>query len=75
MDEETKEFLEAATVRGQRLMTHLNETHDDPFAAVASCVLAIAALAKGIGMPLETLQEGIESAYSDMSVGEDGPLQ
>ena len=66
MNDTPEAFLNEAVARGQSLMTHLNTTHADPFEALATCILTIAALAKGIDMPLADLVEGVEAAYGDM---------
>lgn len=75
MNNTPETFLNEAVVRGQSLMTHLNTTHADPFEALATCILTIAALAKGIDMPLADLVEGIEAAYGDMQVSDADTLQ
>ena len=68
MNDTPEAFLNETVARGQSLMTHLNTTHADPFEALTTCILVLAALAKGIDMPLEDLVEGIEAAYGDMQV-------
>jgi hypothetical protein len=75
MNDTPEAFLNETVVRGQSLMTHLNATHKDPFEALATCILTIAALAKGIDMPLADLVEGIEAAYGDMQVSNADNLQ
>jgi hypothetical protein len=66
MNDEEIAFLKDTMSRSQSLMTHLNGTHEDPFEALASCILVLAALAKGIDMPLDDLVVGVKSAYTDM---------
>ena len=66
MNDTPEAFMSETVTRGQSLMTHLNTTHKDPFEALATCILTIAALAKGIDMPLNELVEGVEAAYGDM---------
>ena len=75
MNDTPEAFMGMAVSRGQSLMTHLNATHKDPFEALATCILTIAALAKGIDMPLSDLVEGIEAAYGDMQVSDADTLQ
>jgi hypothetical protein len=75
MNDTPETFLNTAVTRGQSLMTHLNTTHADPFEALTTCILTIAALAKGIDMPLEDLVEGVEAAYGDMQVSNADNLQ
>lgn len=75
MNDTPETFLNTAVTRGQSLMAHLNTTHADPFEALTTCILVLAALAKGIDMPLEDLVEGIEAAYGDMQVSDADNLQ
>ena len=75
MNDTPEAFLGMAVSRGQSLMTHLNATHKDPFEALTTCILVLAALAKGIDMPLNELVEGVEAAYGDMQVSDAGALQ
>jgi hypothetical protein len=75
MNDTPEEVLNTAVSRGQSLMTHLNTTHADPFEALTTCILVLAALAKGIDMPLAELVEGVEAAYGDMQVSDAGALQ
>jgi hypothetical protein len=75
MNDTPEEVLNTAVSRGQSLMTHLNTTHADPFEALTTCILVLAALAKGIDMPLAELVKGVEAAYGDMQVSDAGALQ
>lgn len=75
MNDTPEAFMSETVSRGQSLMTHLNTTHADPFEALTTCILVLAALAKGIDMPLEDLLEGVESAYGDMQVSDADNLQ
>jgi hypothetical protein len=75
MNDTPEAFMGMAVSRGQSLMTHLNTTHADPFEALTTCILVLAALAKGIDMPLNELVDGVEAAYGDMQVSDADNLQ
>jgi hypothetical protein len=56
--------------RAQALLHTLMDDHD-PFEAMVTTMLAVAVLAKSIGMPRQTLQEGVGAAFD--SLVEDTP--
>jgi DNA-binding phage protein len=51
--------------RAQALLLDLMEDHD-PFDAMVTTMLAVAVLAKSIGMPRETLREGVGAAFDSL---------
>lgn len=51
--------------RAQALLLDLMED-SDPFDAMVVTMLAVAVLAKAVGMPRETLQEGVGAAFDSL---------
>jgi len=51
--------------RAQALLLDLMEDND-PFDAMVVTMLAVAVLAKAVGMPRETLQEGVGAAFDSL---------
>jgi len=51
--------------RAQALLLDLMEDND-PFDAMVVTMLAVAVLAKSVGMPRETLQEGVGAAFDSL---------
>ena len=51
--------------RAQALLLDLMED-SDPFDAMVVTMLAVAVLAKSVGMPRETLQEGVGAAFDSL---------
>ena len=72
---EALDHVEQSLVHARQLMTHLSETHDYPIDSLMACVLALATLAHGVGMPLDTLLEGITHAYDDINTSKKDILQ
>ena len=70
-----KEIVDQSLADARALMTHLSETHDYPIESLMACVLALATLAHGVGMPLDTLLEGVSSAYNDIGTSKKDILQ
>lgn len=48
------------------IMEFLSEHFDTPPEALFASIVAVAVLAKGAGMPLQVLLEGIAAAYDDL---------
>ena len=59
------DLVSRSSDRAQALLLDLMEDHD-PFDAMVTTMLALAVLAKSIGMPRETLQEGIGAAFDSL---------
>jgi hypothetical protein len=64
------DLVSRSSGRAQALLLDLMEDHT-PFDAVVTVMLALAVLGKSIGMPRETLLEGVGAAFD--SLVEDTP--
>ena len=51
--------------RAQAILLHLMEDQE-PFEAMVATLLAVAVMAKCIGMPRQTLQEGVGAAFDSL---------
>jgi hypothetical protein len=51
--------------RAQAILLHLMEDQE-PFEAMVATMLAVSVMAKCIGMPRETLQEGVGAAFDSL---------
>ena len=72
---EALDHVEQSLAHARQLMTHLSETHEYPIDSLMACVLVIATLAHGVGMPLDTLVEGVTHAYNDVGNSKKDILQ
>jgi len=50
----------------KRLIDLCSREFEQPTEALFAAILVVAVIAKGAGMPLQTLLEGVASAYSDL---------
>ena len=50
----------------KRLITICSTEFEQPTEALFAAILVVAVIAKGAGMPLQTLLDGVASAYSDL---------
>jgi hypothetical protein len=60
------ELVSRSADRAQALLLGLMEDHD-PFDAMLTTMLALAVLAKSVGMPRQTLLEGVGAAFDSLS--------
>jgi hypothetical protein len=63
--EPMSELVSRSADRAQALLLDLMEDHD-PFDALITTMLALAVLAKSLGMPRETLLEGAGAAFDSL---------
>jgi hypothetical protein len=50
----------------KRLINICSTEFEQPTEALFAAILVVAVIAKGAGMPLQTLLDGVASAYSDL---------
>jgi hypothetical protein len=50
----------------KRLIDFCSREFEEPKDALFAAILVVAVIARGAGMPLQTLLEGVASAYSDL---------
>jgi hypothetical protein len=50
----------------KRLINICSTEFEQPTEALVAAILVVAVIAKGAGMPLQTLLDGVASAYSDL---------
>lgn len=70
-----QEIVDQSLADARALIAHLHETHDYPIESLMACVLVIATLAHGVGMPLTVLLEGVSSAYDDLKTAKKDIMQ
>jgi hypothetical protein len=58
-------LISRSSDRAQALLHTLMEDHE-PFDAMVTTMLAVAVLAKSVGMPRQTLQEGVGAAFDSL---------
>jgi hypothetical protein len=72
---QNQEIVDQSLANARALMNHLHDTHDYPIDSLMACVLAIATLAHGVGMPLDTLVDGVTRAYDDLKTAKKDIMQ
>jgi hypothetical protein len=60
-----KDLVSRSSDRAQAILLTLMEDQE-PFEAMVATLLAVAVMAKCIGMPRETLQEGVGAAFDSL---------
>ena len=75
MTHENDAVVDEALANARKLMTILSEEFEHPIEGLMSCVLSLAVLAHGVGMPLDVLIDGISKAYDDVGQGKKGIVQ
>ena len=59
------DLISRSSDRAQAILLHLMEDQE-PFEAMVATLLAVAVMAKCIGMPRQTLQEGVGAAFDSL---------
>ena len=72
---QNQEIVDQSLANARALINHLHDTHDYPIDSLMACVLVIATLAHGVGMPLPVLLEGVSSAYDDLKTAKKDLMQ
>lgn len=75
MTSESDAVVDEALANSRKLMSHMADAYPYPIDALMACVLSLAVLAHGVGMPLAVLVDGISKAYDDVENGKEGMLQ
>lgn len=75
MTHENDAVVDEALANSRKLMSHMADAYPYPIDALMACVLSLAVLAHGVGMPLDVLIDGISKAYDGVETGKKGIVQ